>query len=164
MIHDFPKDLDIMAQKCYKLFNLRNITLSVAESCTGGLFSHTITNIPGSSTFFKAGLVVYSNEAKNSIVKVLPETIEKFGAVSQETAEELAKGVQILMNSTVGVGITGIAGPGGATLKKPVGLVHISGILKDKLISRKYLFSGSRLENKIKFAEAAFQLLFELLQ
>jgi len=105
---------------------MRGATLSVAESCTGGLMAQRLTSISGSSRSFLGGAVVYSNELKTKFAGVPPELIEKHGAVSREVAEALAKGIRERCESTYGVGITGIAGPGGATEDKPVGLIYIS--------------------------------------
>jgi nicotinamide-nucleotide amidase len=100
-------------------------TIAVAESCTGGLLAERLTNVPGSSAYFLGGVVCYSNELKTGFVGVPPELIEAKGAVSSEVALALADGIRKRTGATLGVGVTGIAGPAGGTPEKPVGLVHI---------------------------------------
>jgi nicotinamide-nucleotide amidase len=102
-----------------------NATLTVAESCTGGFLGHRLTNVPGASEVFWGGLLVYSNEAKSKLAGVSPKTLEQFGAVSRETAIELAQGAKAAANADYAISITGIAGPGGGSTEKPVGLVYI---------------------------------------
>jgi nicotinamide-nucleotide amidase len=105
---------------------LRNATLAVAESCTGGMIAQRITSVPGSSRSFLGGAVVYSNELKTAFAGVPPELIAESGAVSKDVAEALAYGIRRYTGATLGLGVTGIAGPGGATEGKPVGLVYIA--------------------------------------
>ena len=107
-----------------KLTNNR-YTITVAESCTGGLLAGTIVNVSGSSEVFHCGFVTYANEAKEKYAHVRPDTLEKFGAVSEETAAEMAEGCAEEARADVGLSTTGIAGPGGGTADKPVGLVYI---------------------------------------
>ena len=104
----------------------KNLTVSVAESCTGGLVSSRLTDVSGSSAYIKLNLVTYSNEAKIKMLGVSPDSLKKFGAVSEQVALEMAKGVRILSETDIGLGITGIAGPTGGTPQKPVGLVYIA--------------------------------------
>lgn len=114
----------------------KNISVSCAESCTGGLFAETLTDIPGISAVFDRGLVTYSNKAKMEELKVKPETLEAYGAVSEETAVEMAEGLQKVTGSRLCISVTGIAGPEGGTAEKPVGLVYICAILDGKKISK----------------------------
>jgi nicotinamide-nucleotide amidase len=116
----------------------RNITFSCAESCTGGLFAMTMTEVPGISAVFDRGFVTYSNKAKMEELGVKSETLEKYGAVSEETAIEMAEGVRKVTGSRLCVSVTGIAGPDGGTEEKPVGLVYICAILDDKQVSREF--------------------------
>ena len=133
-------------------------TLSIAESCTGGLLANRITDIPGSSNYFKLGLITYSNESKNKLLGIPTETIKKYGAVSKQTASLMAKNVRILAGVTYGIGITGIAGPGGKTNKKPVGLVYIAVSTKTKTICKEFRFVGTRNLIKYKSTQAALNL------
>ena len=121
-----------------------------------------ITSVPGSSEYFLGGIIAYSNDAKKKLLGVRPETIERHGAVSAETAVEMAEGVRKRFRSTVGVSITGIAGPGGSTARKPVGTVFIcvaAGGRGVKPMVRKFLFSGTRKEIKRRSATAALSYL-----
>ena len=120
----------------------KKITISTAESCSGGLLSSAITSISGSSKVFTLGLVIYSNKSKINILKVPKKIIKKYGAVSEQVCLTMVKNVAKLSKSNICVSITGIAGPSGATKKKPVGLVYV-GIKKDnKIIIKKYLFKN----------------------
>lgn len=142
-----------------KILTAKKLTLSIAESCTGGLLSNRLTNIPGSSKYFKAGFIVYSNEAKIKLLKVPPIILEKYGAVSKECAISMAKNVRKLTKADIGIAITGIAGPSGGSILKPVGLVFIAVYFKNKIICEKFKFSGKRLEIKKKSADKALELL-----
>lgn len=119
-------------------------TLSVAESCTGGMLASAIVDVPGSSKYFLGGIISYSNEAKEAFVDVPHELLVKHGAVSREAARAMAEGVRTRFGSTFGIAITGIAGPGGGTKDKPVGLVYIALASPDDVTIDKYVFSGSR--------------------
>lgn len=126
----------------------RNLTLSVAESCTGGMIGHRLTNVPGISQTFQGGIVVYSNQSKMDILNVREETIEKYGAVSDQTVREMAGGVRKFLKTDLGLAVTGIAGPDGGTKEKPVGTVHIGLATEDDTFSRKYRFWGNREQVK----------------
>ena len=127
----------------------KKLTLSVAESCTGGLIGHRLTNVPGSSEYFLGGLVVYSNQAKKDLLGVSPETLEKYGAVSDQTAREMARGVRERMKTDLGLAVTGIAGPDGGSREKPVGTVFIGLAYGDEILSGKYRFWGNREQVKL---------------
>ncbi len=142
----------------------KHLTLSTAESCTGGLIAHKITNIPGASRYFLGGVVAYSNEAKMKILGVSSSTLRVHGAVSEECAAEMAIGVARLFNASVGVSTTGIAGPSGGTKEKPVGLVYIGYYLEGESIVQRHLFNGSREEIKNKIATRALETLNEILR
>ncbi|HDL17704.1 MAG TPA: competence/damage-inducible protein A [Bacteroidetes bacterium] len=142
-----------------ELLKRRQATLAVAESCTGGLINHLFTNIPGSSDFLLGGVVAYENAVKINLLGVSRKTLEKFGAVSRETALEMAKGVQKATNSNCAISTTGIAGPSGGTEEKPVGLVYIGVAVDDDVQIEKYIFHKERMINKYRFAYAAMNLL-----
>jgi nicotinamide-nucleotide amidase len=134
-----------------------NLTLSVAESCTGGLISHQITEISGASGCFKLGAVTYSNEAKIGILGVRESTLIESGAVSEQVAMEMAEGVAAKGDSSYGIGVTGIAGPGGGSPEKPVGLVYIGFFRSDTGTSHveRFNFQGVRTEIKEQAASSA---------
>ncbi|MCX5665763.1 MAG: CinA family protein [Candidatus Omnitrophica bacterium] len=142
-----------------KVLRKRQITLAVAESCTGGLISSRITDISGSSKYFKMGVVAYSNEIKKNLLGVSPKSLQKHGAVSKEVALEMAKGVRLLANTDIGIGVTGIAGPTGGTKSKPVGLIYIALVTDKKKIAKKFKFKGSRKDIKLQASQAARDLI-----
>ena len=123
---------------------MRGATLAVAESCTGGMVAERVTSVPGSSRYFVGGVVVYSNEMKTSLADVPPLLLEQYGAVSREVAAALAEGARDRCNATIGVGITGVAGPGGGTAEKPVGMVFHAIADEDGTDVVERLFSGDR--------------------
>ena len=142
--HLFASSDEKLEQIVLYYLELKQETLAVAESCTGGLLSQRITSISGSSRSFLGGAVVYSNELKTDFAEVPPELIETYGAVSAQVAEAMAKGIRRRVGSTIGVGVTGIAGPGGGTEEKPVGLVYIAVSYGNKTESRECNFRGDR--------------------
>ena len=142
----------------------KNLTVSTAESCSGGLIAHGLTNIPGSSKYFKLGVVAYSNEVKKTILNVSKAIIKNKGAVSKEVAISLSKGILKLSKTNIALATTGIAGPGGATKTKPIGLVFIALAYKNKIICRRYHFKGTRLSIKKQTSEAALKLLKNFLK
>ena len=137
------------------LLKERQATLAIAESCTGGLAAHRMTNVPGSSEYLERGVVVYSNRAKTELLQVPEELIGKLGAVSAPVAEKMAEGVRNLGRTTLGLGITGIAGPSGGSADKPVGTVFIALAGPDGTASRRYRFWGDRDQVKIISAHTA---------
>ncbi len=134
-------------------------TVAAAESCTGGLLSNLLTRLPGSSKYFVLGAVVYSNKAKQNILKIPAHLIAQKGAVSKDVAESLAKSVRSLAKTDFGIGITGIAGPGGGSKEKPVGTVFIAIASKNKKICKKFNFTGTRPSIRQKSALKALELL-----
>jgi nicotinamide-nucleotide amidase len=140
------------------LFIQRKLTLATAESCTGGLISHKLTNIPGSSNFFNRGIVAYSNEAKVELLGVPAELIQQHGAVSRQVAEAMAKGVRAKAGTDIGLAVTGIAGPGGGTPEKPVGLVFIAFADATQVVVEEHCFHRDRIWNKERTAVAALDL------
>jgi nicotinamide-nucleotide amidase len=145
------------------LLRQKGLTLGAVESATGGLISHLITNISGSSDYFKGSVTSYANETKINIIGVKAATLEKYGAVSPQVAEEMAAGGRKVLAVDVCIADTGIAGPGGATPGKAVGLFYLGLAHKDGVFHRKHEFHGSREENKKSAAEAALQWLNEYL-
>ncbi len=144
-----------------ELLSQRGWTLAVAESCTGGLLGHRITNVPGSSSYFQGGVVSYSNEAKERILGVPHETLVEHGAVSEQTVLAMARGVRQLLGTDIALSVTGIAGPTGGTPEKPVGLVYI-GLAADGIeLCEKHIWKGDRTENKERSAEAALEVLLK---
>lgn len=146
-----------------KMLIEKGLTIAIAESCTGGLIAHKLTNIPGISQSLDRAIVSYSNRSKVELLGVNSLTIEKWGAVSEKTAEEMAKGVRKSSNCDIGLSVTGIAGPDGGTSEKPVGLVFIGYSDRNTTFSRKFYFKGQRNEIKERAANAALQLLRERL-
>lgn len=134
-------------------------TISVAESCTGGLISHRITNVPGSSNYYDRGVIAYSNQSKTAILRVSPKTLKKFGAVSRQTAIEMAQGIKQISGSDLGLAVTGIAGPGGGTPEKPVGLVYICLTSDESVVCEDFRFKGKREEIKHQTSDAALELI-----
>ncbi len=127
----------------------KNLSISVAESCTGGLIGHRLTSVPGSSSYFHGGVVVYSNQSKVDLLRVDPRTLETYGAVSERTVEEMARGVKDRIKTDLGLAVTGIAGPDGGTRQKPVGTVHVGLAAREKTFSREYRFWGNRMQVKL---------------
>jgi nicotinamide-nucleotide amidase len=138
-------------------------TLALAESCTGGLLAAALTDIPGSSRFFRVGTVVYANEAKSGILKIPPAALKRHGAVSEKTAEAMARAIRQKAGTDFGVGITGIAGPGGGSRTKPVGLTYIAVNTPLESLCLKCLFKGSRARVRSQAVRTALQLLLEFL-
>jgi PncC family amidohydrolase len=136
-------------------------TLATAESCTGGLIAHRITNIPGSSDYFERGYVVYSNKSKIDLLGVSPELLQKHGAVSKQVAHAMAEGARSASEADFSVGVTGIAGPTRDDSAKPVGLVYIAVAGPDGGRVEEHHFGGTRLQVKRQSADRAFQMLRE---
>jgi len=138
-------------------------TLAIAESCTGGYLANRLTNIAGSSNFLKIAVIAYSNEAKTKTLKVPQTMIRKYGAVSTQTAVAMAKGVQKILKTNFGIGITGIAGPTGGTKTKPVGLVYIAVCTNTETLCLECQFRGKRISIKSQATTQALRLLHEFL-
>jgi nicotinamide-nucleotide amidase len=139
------------------------LTIGTVESATGGRIGDRITNVPGSSTYYMGSIIAYCNDVKTDIVGVKTKTIEAYGAVSPETAKEMAEGGRKLLKTDICLSDTGIAGPGGDTSEKPVGLFYIGLSIKDNTIVKKHYFHGSREENKQEATDAVLKLLKEFL-
>ncbi len=147
-----------------ELFRDRRLTLSLAESCTGGLIAKRITDMPGSSAYFCEGVVTYSNEAKMRLLGVSAELLNDFGAVSSECAAAMATGVRTASGSDLGLSVTGIAGPDGGSADKPVGTVFISLAVPDGCQIKRFRFEGNRDEVRTRTATAALEWLRSYLQ
>ncbi len=147
-----------------QLLTEQGLTIAVAESCTGGLIAHQLTNVPGSSAYFMGGVVAYANEVKEQVLGVSGETISAFGAISEETAREMARGARRLFGTDVAISATGIAGPTGGTPQKPVGLVYVALAAQDLERCERHLWRGDRLENKQETSEAALEMLRQYLE
>ena len=150
-----------LAKEIYNILLKRKLTISLAESCTGGLISHRLTQIPGSSKVFKGSYVVYSNEAKINLLDIDREIIKKQGAVSKKTALMMAKNIKDKFGTNIGIGVTGIAGPGGGTADKPVGLVYIGISYGKKNIVHKLNLKYSRSFNKWMTSQYVFYYLLD---
>ncbi|HYK76235.1 MAG TPA: competence/damage-inducible protein A [Daejeonella sp.] len=142
----------------------RNLTLSTAESCTGGYIAHLITQHPGCSSVFLGGVVSYANELKQNLLGVKPETINQFGAVSEETVAEMARGAIQNCGSDYSVAVSGIAGPTGGTPEKPVGTIWVAVANKNKTVTHKFQFGSRRMQNIERSAINALTMLFKLLK
>ena len=151
--HDWAKQLPV--------WSTRGWTVSVAESCTGGLFAAALTSVPGASHVFLGGVVVYSNESKRSLLGVSADAMRRHGAISEPVARAMAEGCRERFGSDVAVSITGIAGPGGGSEQKPVGLTFIALACRDGVICRRFQWDGDRAENRCRAVKAAFDLLSE---
>jgi nicotinamide-nucleotide amidase len=151
----FSTDEATLEEVVGMLLSQKKLTIAVAESCTGGLVSNRITNVPGSSNYFERGVVSYSNESKTEILGVPKELIESVGAVSAEVVEAMAEGIRRLARSDIGFAISGIAGPGGGTEAKPVGTVFIGVSHREGVSSRRFQFKGTREEIKLISSETA---------
>ncbi|MEO0565902.1 MAG: CinA family protein [Chloroflexota bacterium] len=139
------------------------LTIATAESCTGGLIASRLTDISGSSAYVLGGVVAYSNEAKMSLLNVRQGTLIAYGAVSESTATEMASGARALFNTDFALSVTGIAGPGGGTADKPVGLTYIGLASADGVQVRRFIWEGDRIANKRQSADAALGMLLDLL-
>jgi nicotinamide-nucleotide amidase len=153
--HLYSTEGEAMEEVVARVLTENRATIAVAESCTGGLLAERLTNIPGSSIYFLGGIVCYSNELKSSLVDVPAELIESKGAVSPEVALALAEGIRKRTGATIGVGVTGIAGPGGGTPEKPVGLVHIGVADERGPRERRFQFPGDRERIRMHASQAA---------
>ena len=132
--------------------------LAVAESCTGGMLGHLLTNVPGSSAYFKGGVIAYANEVKMEILGVSPTTLDSFGAVSKETVLEMAKGIKSSFDADIGLSVSGIAGSEGGTMEKPVGTVWIGLSTPELEEAEVFLFSGDRKSIKEQAAQSAMEI------
>ena len=147
-----------------RLLTEQGLTIAVAESCTGGLIAHQLTNVSGSSAYFIGGVVAYANEVKELVLGVSGETLSAYGGVSEETVREMARGARRLFDTDVAISAAGIAGPTGGTPHKPVGLVYVALAAQDFERCERHLFQGQRLRNKWQTSEAALEMLRQYLE
>lgn len=155
----YTTDVDISLEKAIvDMLHKNKFTFSCAESCTGGMLSARLINVPGVSDVYKAGFVTYSNKSKRKLLGVKKNTLDKFGAVSEQTAKEMVKGALAAAKSDVAVALTGIAGPDGGTKEKPVGLVYIGCNVKGKVTVKEYHFKGNRAKVRESATSAALTL------
>ena len=154
-------NLSALAKESVTLCLEKHVTFGTAESCTGGLISASVTDIPGASASFFGGVVSYDNSVKHGILGVKNETLERFGAVSEETAREMANGALKVLGVDFTVAVTGIAGPGGGTPKKPVGLVYVAAASKKGVVVTKNHFDGDREAVRLQTVQKALSLLIE---
>jgi nicotinamide-nucleotide amidase len=143
---------------------LKNKTVATAESCTGGHIAHVITSVPGSSAYYKGTVVAYSNDVKIKLLQVDKKLIRKYGAVSKEVVEQMAKGVLRSMSTDYAIATSGIAGPDGGSIDKPVGTTWISVVAKDACVTKKFQFSYDRKLNIERATQKALLMLFKLLR
>jgi nicotinamide-nucleotide amidase len=162
----FPAEIDEQAAKLVALYQERRLMLSTAESCTGGLIAGALTEISGSSAVVDRGFVTYTNEAKMELLGVLPATLDQFGAVSRETALQMARGALYRSKADVAVAVTGIAGPGGGSAEKPVGLVHLAAASRSgRMIHREMRYGAiGRSEVRLATIATALEMLAEAVQ
>jgi nicotinamide-nucleotide amidase len=153
-----------LAEEVGGLLLAKDLTLGLAESCTGGLLAAAITEIPGSSGYFNGSIVAYRNKVKKRVLKVTTPCLRKFGAVSAETAAAMARGARKATTGKIGLSITGIAGPSGETKDKPIGLIYIGLEARKARMVRQFNFSGNRQEIRQSACIEALELLREFLQ
>ena len=148
-----------LAEEVVQLLKRSKMTVTTVESCTGGLISATLVDVAGASAVLNQAYVTYANEAKQSLVGVKAETLEAYGAVSEQTAREMAEGGAKVANANAALAVTGIAGPDGGTAEKPVGLVYIGCHVNGNTVVERNVFSGTRREVREQSVEAALKLL-----
>ena len=152
-----------LEEKIVKALLEKGYTITTAESCTGGLLAGRILNVSGASSVYNEGHITYSNEAKERLLGVSHDTLAQYGAVSQQTAAEMAKGAALVAKADVGLSTTGIAGPTGGTPEKPVGLIYVGCSVNGAVTVEECRFHGTRVENRNAAVEAALELLWKTL-
>ena len=148
-----------LAEEVVELLKMDELTVTTAESCTGGLVAARLVDVPGVSEIFKQGFITYSNKAKRKLLNVKKTTLKEFGAVSEKTAREMAKGAILASGADAAIATTGIAGPDGGTEEKPVGLVYIGVSVRGQMYVEEYHFEGDRSEVRESTVQAALALL-----
>jgi nicotinamide-nucleotide amidase len=163
--HIYAEGDETMEEVVGRQLSTHGLMLSVAESCTGGLIGHRLTQVPGSSAYFDRGVISYSNQAKHDVLGVPLSLLRQYGAVSHQVAAAMAKGVRLKSHADIGLSVTGIAGPGGGTEHKPVGLVYIGLNAKSarrstqRTITQEFRFHGDRPTIKLRASQAALNML-----
>ncbi len=150
-----------LEEQVAQLLIARGLTIATAESCTGGLLGHRLTNVSGSSAYMLGGIIAYSNAIKQRLLNVPEQLLVAQGAVSEPVAVAMAEGVCAVIGAEVGVSITGIAGPSGGTAEKPVGLTYIGLHFDDRTLVHRFVWNGDRAANKEYSAEAALKMLLD---
>ncbi|SMC68336.1 CinA family protein [Rhizobium sp. RU36D] len=160
----FPAEIEKLAAQVIQAYSIRNFTISTAESCTGGLISGALTEIAGSSQVVDRGFVTYSNQAKMTLLDVKLDTLTRHGAVSRETAVEMVSGALLKSGTTHAVAVTGIAGPGGGSAEKPVGLVHLAAQSQDGRFLHREMRYGDlgRTDIRLATVKTALEMLLQL--
>lgn len=155
--------LEAQARQVIEMCHSHGLTLATAESCTGGLIAATLTDVPGASNVFDRGFITYSNQAKTELLGVSAELIDRYGAVSEQVAREMAQGAVLRAKTSIAVSVTGVAGPDGGTAEKPVGLVHIAcARFEHSTLHTKCLFGPlTRKQISLATVEAAFALIVQ---
>ena len=153
-----------MEEELVEILTKKQYKITTAESCTGGLVAATIVNVSGASEVFQAGFVTYANEAKEKELGMKSETLQTYGAVSEKTAKEMAIGCAAHAKAQVGISTTGIAGPGGGTAEKPVGLVYIGCAVRSNVYVEKNVFSGDRQQVRRQAADRAIGFALECIK
>ena len=156
-------DLPSLAARLQAIALERDLTVATAESCTGGLIGHALTAMAGSSDYYRGGVISYSNALKTSLLGVTADALERHGAVSEEVARAMAQGARARLGVDYSMAVTGVAGPGGGTPEKPVGLTHVAVAGPAVTLARRHLWDGDRTANKEHSAAAAMELLLEML-
>ena len=157
--HVFSVDGQTMEEAVGQRLRARRFTIALAESCTGGLLAHRLTQVPGSSTYVDRGVVCYDNRAKIELLGVSESLLKKYGAVSAQVAKAMAKGIRTRSKVDVGLSVTGIAGPGGGTARKPVGLVYVGLATPKESYAKKFRFHGEREAIKLRSSQGALDVL-----
>ena len=157
--HVFSIDGRTMEEVVGRHLRDRGFTIALAESCTGGLIAHRLTQVPGSSAYVDRGVVCYDNRAKIELLGVSESSLKKYGAVSAQVAKAMAQGIRTRSKVDVGLSVTGIAGPGGGTASKPVGLVYVGLATSKQSYTKKFQFHGERETIKLRSSQAALDVL-----
>ena len=152
-----------LEERIAELLKLHDLKITCAESCSGGLISGRLVNVPGISSYYEAGVVTYANAAKEKFLAVPHQMLEEHGAVSPQVAEAMARGALTFAGADVSIAVTGIAGPGGGTLEKPVGLVYMACCVKGEVALEKHIFPGDRRAVRESTVEAALELVLRCL-